>query len=183
MRRVSAQIGYAVGWAVVQRDHATGPYDAFGDFGTIPRELEWKPPIFSWRAFPKTPNAPQVLSLMGTIVNTCKDAVTPRVPEILSAVFECTLAMCAAAAPRESESVWQSERQRECGRALSVYLYLRDEAGCDAGVHLLSAIAVVRSHARRDCDAAIFNLIAPPNSPDRARAGRLVTPTVPTILV
>jgi hypothetical protein len=31
-------------------------YDAFGIFGAIFRELEWKTPIFSWRAFPKTPN-------------------------------------------------------------------------------------------------------------------------------
>jgi hypothetical protein len=32
-------------------------YDAFGVFGAIFRELEWKTPIFSWRAVPKTPNA------------------------------------------------------------------------------------------------------------------------------
>ena len=32
-------------------------YDAFGVFGAIFRELEWKTPIFSWRADPKTPNA------------------------------------------------------------------------------------------------------------------------------
>ena len=39
---------------------------------------------------------PEVLSLMATIVNTCKDAVTPRVPEVLAAVFECTLQMITA---------------------------------------------------------------------------------------
>jgi hypothetical protein len=31
-------------------------YDAFGVFGTIFRELEWKTRIISWRAVPKTPN-------------------------------------------------------------------------------------------------------------------------------
>jgi hypothetical protein len=32
-------------------------YDAFGVFGTVLRELEWKTPIFSWRVVPRTPNA------------------------------------------------------------------------------------------------------------------------------
>jgi hypothetical protein len=32
-------------------------YDAFGVFGTILRELEWKAPIFFQRALPRTPNA------------------------------------------------------------------------------------------------------------------------------
>jgi hypothetical protein len=32
-------------------------YNAFGVFGTIFREPEWKMPIFSWRVVPKTPNA------------------------------------------------------------------------------------------------------------------------------
>jgi hypothetical protein len=32
-------------------------HDAFGVFGTIFRELEWKTPIFFWRAVAKTPNA------------------------------------------------------------------------------------------------------------------------------
>jgi hypothetical protein len=32
-------------------------YDAFGVFGAVLRELEWKTPIFSWIAVPKTPNA------------------------------------------------------------------------------------------------------------------------------
>jgi hypothetical protein len=34
-----------------------GTYEAFGVFGTIFRELEWKTPIFYWRAIPETPNA------------------------------------------------------------------------------------------------------------------------------
>jgi hypothetical protein len=39
-----------------QHDSAALAYDALGVFGTILRELEWKAPIFSWRAVPKTPN-------------------------------------------------------------------------------------------------------------------------------
>ena len=31
--------------------------DVFGVFGAIFKELEWKTPIVSWRAVPKTPNA------------------------------------------------------------------------------------------------------------------------------
>eukprot|EP01051_Picozoa_sp_SAG22_P012926 SAG22_NODE_1393_length_4514_cov_2.889468_3_plen_160_part_00 len=45
---------------------------------------------------PQDARDPEVLSLMATIVNTCKDAVTPRVPEVLAAVFECTLQMITA---------------------------------------------------------------------------------------
>jgi hypothetical protein len=33
-------------------------YDAFGDYGTIVRELEWKSQICDGGAVPKTPNAP-----------------------------------------------------------------------------------------------------------------------------
>jgi hypothetical protein len=43
------------------------PCDAFGVFGTIFRELEWKTPVFYSRAVPKTPNASHILVLYGVL--------------------------------------------------------------------------------------------------------------------
>jgi hypothetical protein len=37
--------------------HLAHQYDAFGVFGTIFTEFDWKTPVFSWSAVPKTPNA------------------------------------------------------------------------------------------------------------------------------